>query len=426
MSVAQYYKQIVEASLDCVMEIDVDGHVAFTNRNGCRLLGIREPQQSIEREWVSLWPESSMVRAGEALQSARRGRRAQFTGMSVGPKREEKWWLSTLTPLLDDAGQIHSVLVISRDISEQMRVQDALDAITRNLKTRLTVVSAARHAGAQRETALQEKLDIATLAQSVAEQVSRQAQKSEAIGQLVAGIAHDFNNMLQTATMSLSAVLDRPERLANDQRRMLEYGMEGVRHAAILAKRLLGFARVHAYKPELVDIRALASGIEGFIRQSMGAGIILQVDGSAGEYFTLADPHSIEQALMNLCINARDACEGRGPIAVSFGSMSIGDDAATSIRAPGEYVTISVSDEGSGMNAATRERLFEPYFTTKGEGKGTGLGLAQVYGLMRQWGGFVDVHSQPGVGTTMTLAFPLADPTAVIETNLLAGAGVPV
>jgi PAS domain S-box-containing protein len=170
MGVAQYYKQIVEASLDCVMEIDVDGHVAFTNRNGCRLLSIREPQQSIEREWVSLWPESSRVRAGEALQSARRGRRAQFTGMSVGPRREEKWWLSTLTPLLDDAGQIHSVLVMSRDITEQMRVQDALDAITRNLKTRLTVVSAARQAGAQRETALQEKLDIATLAQSVAEQ----------------------------------------------------------------------------------------------------------------------------------------------------------------------------------------------------------------------------------------------------------------
>ncbi|MCW8806686.1 MAG: ATP-binding protein [Rhodanobacter sp.] len=408
------------------MEIDVDGHVAFTNRNGCRLLGIKEPQQSIEREWVSLWPESSRERADEALQGAWRGKRAQFTGMSSGPKREETWWLSTLTPLLDDAGKIHSVLAISCDITEQMRVQDSLDAITRNLKTRLTVVSAARHAGAQRETALQEKLDIATLAQSVAEQVSRQAQKSEAIGQLVAGIAHDFNNMLQTATMSLSAVLDRPERLANDQRRMLEYGMEGVRHAAILAKRLLGFARVHAYQPELVEIRALASGIEGFIRQSMGSGIILQVDGSAGEYFTFADPHSIEQALMNLCINARDACEGHGPIAVSFGSMLIADEAATSIRAPGKYVTISVRDEGSGMNQATRERLFEPYFTTKAEGKGTGLGLAQVYGLMRQWGGFVEVQSQPSVGTTMTLAFPLADPAAVSEMSSPMDASVPV
>ncbi|MFC5524688.1 nitrogen regulation protein NR(II) [Rhodanobacter ginsengisoli] len=417
MSVAEYYKQIVEASLDGVMQIDATGHVAFTNRNGCRLLGIKEPEQSIERTWVSLWPESSRVRAGEALQGARRGKRMQFTSMSSGPKREEKWWMSTLTPLLDDAGQVQSVLIISRDITEQMRVQDALDAITRNLKSRLTVVSAAQHAGAQRETALQEKLDIATLAQSVAEQVSRQAQKSEAIGQLVAGIAHDFNNMLQTATMSLSAVLDRPERLANDQRRMLEYAMEGVRHAAILAKRLLGFARVHAYQPELVEVRALAAGIEGFIQQSMGPGISLLVDDSAGEYFTFADPHSIEQALMNLCINARDACDQSGPIAVAFGRMSISDDVASTIRAPGEYVTISVSDEGSGMSAATRERLFEPYFTTKAEGKGTGLGLAQVYGLMRQWGGFVDVQSQPGVGTTMTLAFPRAGSNAAGEMN---------
>ena len=425
MAATEYYKQIVEASLDGVMEIAADGHVAFTNRNGCRMLGIREPRQSIERAWTSLWPESARARADEALQGARRGRRTQFTGMSPGSRREEKWWLSTLTPLLDNTGQIHSVLVISRDITEQVRVQDALDTITRNLQSRLTLVSAARHAGAQRETALQEKLDIATLAQSVAEQVSRQAQKSEAIGQLVAGIAHDFNNMLQTATMSLSAVLDRPERLANDQRRMLEYGMEGVRHAAILAKRLLGFARVHAYQPELVEIRALAGGIEGFIRQSMGTGIQLQVDGSAGEYFTLADPHSIEQALMNLCINARDACEGRGPIAVSFGRQSIPDEAGTSIRAPGEYVTISVSDQGCGMNATTRERLFEPYFTTKGEGKGTGLGLAQVYGLMRQWGGFVDVQSQAGVGTTMTLAFPLADPGAAREMKAVVEADAP-
>jgi PAS domain S-box-containing protein len=415
MGVAEYYKQIVEASLDGVMQIDAAGHVAFTNRNGCRLLGIKEPGQSIEREWVSLWPESSRACAGEALQGARRGKRMQFTSMSSGLKREEKWWQSTLTPLLDDAGQIQSVLIISRDITEQMRVQDALDTITRNLKTRLTVVSAAQYAGVQRETALQEKLDIATLAQSVAEQVSRQAQKSEAIGQLVAGIAHDFNNMLQTATMSLSAVLDRPERLANDQRRMLEYAMEGVRHAAILAKRLLGFARVHAYQPELVEVRTLAAGIEGFIRQSMGPGISLLVDDSAGEYFTFADPHSIEQALMNLCINARDACEQSGPIAVAFGRMSIYDEVASSIRAPGDYVTISVSDQGSGMSVATRERLFEPYFTTKGEGKGTGLGLAQVYGLMRQWGGFVDVRSQLGVGTTMTLAFPRAGANAAAE-----------
>ena len=426
MSVAEYYKQIVEASLDGVMQVDQAGHVAFTNRNGCRLLGIKEPAQSIEREWVSLWPESSRVRAGEALQGARRGKRTQFTSISSGQKREEKWWLSTLTPLLDDAGQVQCVLIISRDITEQMRVQDALDTITRNLKTRLTVVSAARHAGAQRETALQEKLDIATLAQSVAEQVSRQAQKSEAIGQLVAGIAHDFNNMLQTATMSLSAVLDRPERLANDQRRMLEYAMEGVRHAAILAKRLLGFARVHAYKPELVEVRALAGGIEGFIRQSMGPGISLLVDDSADEYLTFADPHSIEQALMNLCINARDACEQSGLIAVAFGSMSISEETASSIRAPGEYVTISVSDQGSGMSAATKERLFEPYFTTKPEGKGTGLGLAQVYGLMRQWGGFVDVKSQLGVGTTMTLAFPRAASNVVSEVNEATQVSVPV
>lgn len=356
---------------------------------------------------------------------ARRGKRTQFTSISSGLKRDEKWWLSTLIPLLDDAGQIQCVLIISRDITEQMRVQDALDTITRNLQTRLTVVSAARHAGAQRETALQEKLDIATLAQSVAEQVSRQAQKSEAIGQLVAGIAHDFNNMLQTATMSLSAVLDRPERLANDQRRMLEYAMEGVRHAAILAKRLLGFARVHAYKPELVDVRALTGGIEGFIRQSMGPGISLLVDDSDGEYLTFADPHSIEQALMNLCINARDACERSGPIAVAFGSMSISDETASSIRAPGEYVTISVSDQGSGMSAATKERLFEPYFTTKAEGKGTGLGLAQVYGLMRQWGGFVDVQSQLGKGTTMTLAFPRAASNAGSALNEPVEASVP-
>ena len=169
----------------------------------------------------------------------------------------------------------------------------------------------------------------------------------------------------------------------------------------------MAFVRVHRFQSEAVELQAVVTDILDFASHSLGSGIDLKLEGTGERYPTLADRHGIEQAVMNLCINARDACSGQGEIVISFGYLAVHETEASSIREAGAYVTLSVADRGTGMDAETRERLFEPYFTTKTEGRGTGLGLAQIYGFMRQSGGFVDVHTELGAGTTMTLAFPL-------------------
>jgi PAS domain S-box-containing protein len=402
-----HYRYIVESSPDCVQEVDVGGRVTSINQSGCVLLQLDSPDEIIGRDWVALWPKSSHHRLELALKAAFVGQPSQFTAMCPTLKGEERWWFVAISPALDAEGHPDSALIVSRDVTERLRVDEALETINQSLQAKLTVVNAAREQGIQRESMLQQRLDIAAAAQALAEQLSHQAQKNEAVGQLVAGIAHDFNNMLQTIIGGLSAVLDDSARLASDQRSFLGYSMEGARHAVILAKRLMAFVRVHRFQAEAVELQAVVTDIIDFASHSLGSGIHLKLEGTGERFPTLADRHGIEQAVMNLCINARDACSGQGGVVISFGHLDVQEAEASSLREAGAYVTLSVADHGTGMDAETRERLFEPYFTTKKAGQGTGLGLAQIYGFMRQSGGFVDVHTELGVGTTMTLAFPL-------------------
>ena len=402
-----HYRYIVESSPDCVQEVDVGGRITSINQSGCVLLQLDRPDEIIGREWIALWPKSSHHRLELALKAAFVGQPSQFTAMCPTLRGEERWWFVTISPALDAEGDPDSALIVSRDVTERLRVDEALETINQSLQAKLTVVNAAREQGIQRESMLQQRLDIAAAAQALAEQLSHQAQKNEAVGQLVAGIAHDFNNMLQTIIGGLSAVLDHSNRLAHDQRRFLGYSMEGARHAVILAKRLMAFVRVHRFQSEAVELQAVVADILDFASHSLGSGIDLKLEGTCERFPTLADRHGIEQAVMNLCINARDACSGQGDIVISFGHLGVAEAEASSLREAGAYVTLSVTDRGTGMDAETRERLFEPYFTTKTAGQGTGLGLAQIYGFMRQSGGFVDVHTEFGAGTTMTLAFPL-------------------
>jgi PAS domain S-box-containing protein len=402
-----HYRYIVESSPDCVQEVDVGGLITSINQSGCVLLQLDRPDEIIGKKWIALWPKSSHHRLELALKAAFAGQPSQFTAMCPTLKGEERWWFVAISPALDVDGQPDSALVVSRDVTERLRVDEALETINQSLQAKLTVVNAAREQGIQRESMLQQRLDIAAAAQALAEQLSHQAQKNEAVGQLVAGIAHDFNNMLQTIIGGLSAVLDHSERLAYDQRRFLGYSMEGARHAVILAKRLMAFVRVHRFEAEAIELRAVVADIIDFASHSLGSGIQLKLESASERFPTMADRHGIEQAVMNLCINARDACGGQGGVLISLGHLEVSEAEASSIREAGAYVTLSVADEGTGMDAETRERLFEPYFTTKKKGQGTGLGLAQIYGFMRQSGGFVDVHTELGVGTTMTLAFPL-------------------
>jgi len=427
MNQLERYRQLIGFSPDGVHELDVHGRVVRMNGSGCAALCIADPVAAIGQPLAAFWPELARTALETALATAREGRSLQFTQILPSASGEEGWWLVSVHPYLDAQQQVDGIAVISQDITEQVQARLALDTVIHGLHSRLSLSEQASESGIARnevlgrrlararvfqqegvgrEQLLKLQLDLASAAQAVAEHASQQAQKNEAIGQLVAGLSHDFANMLQIAIVGLSSIQDDSANLSDNQRRLLGYSMDGVQHAALLAKRLLAFARVHRYIPEPVELAAIVRDIESFARHSLGAGMDFRIEPASVELPTLGDRHSIEQAFINLCINARDACHGQGAISVNLGELVVGDAEDSTLRPAGSYVTLAVTDNGDGMDEAVRERLFEPYFTTKAEGAGTGLGLAQVYGVVRQVGGFVDVESAPGAGTTMTMAFP--------------------
>jgi PAS domain S-box-containing protein len=427
MNDLERYRQLIGFSADGIHELDLQGHITRINESGCAMLCIADPARAIGRPLANFWPEAVRPAIESALATARHKQSVQFTRMLPSVSGEESWWLVSVHPYLDASGQVDGIAVISHDITERVNAKLALDTVIHNLHSRLSLSELAGERGVARNQALGQRLadarivqkqgdgreellkaqlGLASAAQAVAEHASQQAQKNEAIGQLVAGFSHDFANMLQIALVALSSLQDDSANLTDGQRRLLGYSMDGVQHASLLVKRLLAFSRVHRFTAEPVELAAVVRDIEGFARRSLGAGMDFQVEPAATELPTLSDNHSIEQAFINLCINARDACNGQGVIRVRLGELVVGEAQAGTLRPAGNYVTLAVTDNGCGMVEAVRERLFEPYFTTKAEGTGTGLGLAQVYGVLRQAGGFVDVESAPGQGTTMTMAFP--------------------
>jgi signal transduction histidine kinase len=227
------------------------------------------------------------------------------------------------------------------------------------------------------------------------EEQLRQAQKMEAVGRLAGGVAHDFNNILSVVLGTSAAILDELE-----PRAPLRPEIEAIRRAGeragALTRQLLAFSRQQILAPRVVDLADVVAGVEPLLRRLLGEDIALTVERAEGPAPVLADQGQLEQVLVNLVVNARDAMPAGGTLTVE-----------TDV-APGRYVVLSVRDSGHGMDEATRARIFEPFFTTR-EGKGTGLGLATVYGIVTQSGGHVAVESAPGAGTMFTLHFPRAE-----------------
>jgi PAS domain S-box-containing protein len=241
-----------------------------------------------------------------------------------------------------------------------------------------------------------------------AHEALRQAQKMEAIGQLTGGIAHDFNNLLAGISGSLE-LLER--RLAqgriNDVERYIAAAQGSARRAAALTQRLLAFSRRQTLDPKPTDVNKLIAGVEELIRRAVGPGIALDISGIEGLWLTKVDPSQLENALLNLCINARDAMPDGGRITVHSANSWL-DEAAARERdvAPGPYVTLCVTDTGTGMTPDVMAQAFDPFFTTKPLGQGTGLGLSMIHGFVRQSGGQVRISSEVGKGTTMCLYLP--------------------
>ncbi|NEK18397.1 PAS domain-containing hybrid sensor histidine kinase/response regulator [Rhizobium leguminosarum] len=248
------------------------------------------------------------------------------------------------------------------------------------------------------------------------EEALRQSQKMEIVGQLTGGVAHDFNNLLTVIVGGLDTIgrqLDRPldEMDLARMRRSRDMAHHGAQRAATLTARLLAFSRQQTLAPQKLEPNRLISGVADLLQRTLGETIAFETVSAGGLWQAFADPGELENALINLAVNARDAMPEGGRLTIETANTSLDEAyvaALTEPVKPGQYVLIAVSDTGSGMSAETISRVFEPFFTTKEVGKGTGLGLSQVYGFIRQSGGHVRIYSELGQGTTVKLYLPRA------------------
>jgi two-component system, cell cycle sensor histidine kinase and response regulator CckA len=249
------------------------------------------------------------------------------------------------------------------------------------------------------------------------------AQKMEAVGRLAGGVAHDFNNMLTVISGYNRMIIDELSAL-DPLRGYAEEIQQAADRAAALTNQLLSFSRRQIMKPRVVNVNALLGQTEKMLRRLIGEDIelVLNLSGETGNI--KADPNHIEQAIVNLAVNSRDAMPAGGRLIIETGNTQLDESySRTHIGVkPGDFVMIAVTDTGHGMDSATRRRIFEPFFTTKERGKGTGLGLATVYGMVKQTGGDIWVYSEPGNGTTFKLYFPRVG-EAVSDSPVTAEAG---
>jgi len=244
----------------------------------------------------------------------------------------------------------------------------------------------------------------------------RQAHKMEALGQLTGGVAHDFNNLLAVLMMDLELLAE----MTGDNEEMEELVTEAreVVHAgAELTQRLLAFSRRQSLQPRVLDLNVLISSVASLLRRTLGEGVQIDIVGPSDLWPTLADPGQVENALLNLAINARDAMEAGGRLTIETANTMLDDDYAarqTDVEA-GNYVLLSVTDNGAGMPPEIGEKVFDPFFSTKEAGSGSGLGLSMVYGFVKQSGGHVAIYSEPGRGTTVNLYLPKAPDDGTAE-----------
>jgi signal transduction histidine kinase len=249
--------------------------------------------------------------------------------------------------------------------------------------------------------------------QRLIEDQLRQAQKMEIVGQLTGGVAHDFNNLLLVILGSAEALaedLAESPKLESLAQLTLTAAMRG----AELTNRLLAFARRQPLQPTSADVNSLLSGMEGLLRRTLQEAIDIEIAGDPALWSCIVDVAALESAILNLAINARDAMPGGGHLTIETTNVEVDATyAATRPEVqPGNYVLIAITDDGIGMTPEVAERAFEPFFSTKPAGKGSGLGLSMVYGFVKQSGGHISLYSEPGKGTTVRLYLPRADSAA--------------
>ncbi len=372
----QKYRDLVENAGSIILGWDTAGMITFMNDYGQRLLGYPE-EDLLGRSVVgTIVPDRD---------SSGRDLVAMIEGITSNPdeysynenenvtKDGRSVWISwSNKPVYNEVGQLIGILSIGTDITERKKLEQQLF----------------------------------------------QAQKMEAVGQLAGGIAHDFNNMLMVINGYCELLLDDLDE-TNHLRKDIEQIKGTASRAAALTRQLLAFGRRQVVQPKVADLNKLLAGSREMIVRLIGPGVNLELQTRDDPLYIYADPVQIEQVILNLAANARDAMQGGGELKIETRRSPIENpDSGERYMVPaGTYVICSVRDTGTGMSADTMEHIFEPFFTTKIPGKGTGLGLSTVYGIVKQNDGFIFAESDPGSGSCFTMYFPLVREDELIRSE---------
>jgi PAS domain S-box-containing protein len=365
------FRLLVQSVTDyAIYMLDLDGIVSSWNSGAERAKGYTAGE-IIGEHFSRFYGEEDRQRGlpQEALRRAREEGRFEAEGWRYRKDGSRFWANVVVDPVLDPMGTLIGYAKITRDLSERRESQLALEK---------------------------------------AQQAFFQSQKMEAVGQLTGGLAHDFNNLLTGISGSLELLQSRLSQGKLDQLERYASAAQGAaKRAAALTHRLLAFSRRQTLDPKPTDVNRLVGNMEDLIRRTIGPAAHLEVVGAVGLWHTLIDPNQLENAILNLCINARDAMPDGGRITIETANKWMDERAAADRDlSPGQYLSVCVTDTGTGMAPDVIAHAFEPFFTTKPLGEGTGLGLSMVYGFVRQSGGQVRIYSEVGQGTTMCLYLP--------------------
>jgi PAS domain S-box-containing protein len=366
------FQILIDAVVDyAIYMIDVDGRVVSWNSGAERIKGYAA-DEIIGRHFSVFYTEEDR-NAGEpqrALAMAARDGKYERDGVWRVRKDGTRFWANVvLDAIYDSSGRLIGYAKITRDITEHLRNQEALE------QTRAAFV---------------------------------QSQKMEAVGQLTGGIAHDFNNLLTVITNALD-LLSRPKIDDQQKRRIIDTAQRAATRGATLTQQLLAFSRRQPLRPQIHQLNDLIGGFEAVLRRARGEMIELELEFTSRPIAANVDAPQFEAALLNLVVNARDAMARGGRLRISTGLEEITAARGSAISGGLEaspYAVVKVEDTGEGMSHDVRARAFEPFFTTKEVGKGSGLGLSQVYGFVAQSGGSVELASQLGHGTIVTIYLP--------------------
>jgi PAS domain S-box-containing protein len=362
-------EQVLDTLPIGVWVLERDGRILFGNPAGRAIWGGGIEGFGENRGW---WADSGQAIAPEEWAAARAILKGE-TSLNEVVEIESfdgvhKTILNSAVPLRSLDGAIVGAILVNQDITDQRAGQEALRR---------------------------------------SEEQLRHAQKMEAVGQLAGGIAHDFNNLL-TGILSYSDLVLQELRQGDPIRADIEQIRHAGERAAALTRQLLAFSRRQVLQPRVLSLNGSVTELDSMLRRLVGADVSLETELDPGLWYVLADPGQLEQVLVNLVVNARDAMPDGGRLRIETANLHLqatDDSRANGVR-PGAYVTLSVRDTGAGMDVPTQARIFEPFFTTKSAGKGTGLGLSTVYGIVEQSGGHIAVESAPGQGAAFTIFLP--------------------